>query len=280
MTLSKNGKRSQFVTSMARHGLLLQRKCACGGTPGVYGECAECKQKSLQKRLSVGMSNDPLELEADLIADQVMAMPSNSRIRLSPMHIQRFMGQSSEEEGVAPPSVDRVLSNFGRPLEPSLRDDMERRFGYDFSNVRVHTGVEAEQSAREVNAHAYTVGNNIVFGTARYAPGVNEGRRLVAHELTHIVQQSQATKFKTGATNKHSDLHSASQNFHHGIRSIYSSVENGVIGSLNSHADDGQAHKIVQARETDTSQTDRNSIAQKNPDKLRRVVDLLYGVTM
>jgi uncharacterized protein DUF4157 len=67
---------------------------------------------------------------------------------------------------------------------------MEQRFRHDFSRVRVHTGEAAEQSARDVNANAYTVGHNIVFGGGRFAPETNEGRRLIAHELTHVVQQS------------------------------------------------------------------------------------------
>ena len=93
----------------------------------------------------------------------------------------------------APASVDRVLASPGRPLESALRQDMEQRFGYDFSRVRVHSGGAAEQSALEVNAHAYTVDQNIVFGPSRFAPGTNEGRRLIAHELTHVVQQSNPT---------------------------------------------------------------------------------------
>ena len=67
---------------------------------------------------------------------------------------------------------------------------MGQRFGHDFSRVRVHSGGAAEQSARDVNANAYTVGHNIVFGAGRFAPGTHEGRRLIAHELTHVVQQS------------------------------------------------------------------------------------------
>ena len=81
---------------------------------------------------------------------------------------------------------------------------MEQRFGYDFSRVRVHSGAAAEQSARDVNAHAYTVGHNIVFGAGGFAPGTHEGRRLMAHELTHMIQQgdSEATfqgKLQVGA---------------------------------------------------------------------------------
>ena len=67
---------------------------------------------------------------------------------------------------------------------------MEPRFGYDFSRVRVHSGAAAEQSAKDVNAHAYTVAHDIVFGAARFNPLSDEGRRLLAHELTHVVQQS------------------------------------------------------------------------------------------
>jgi len=66
---------------------------------------------------------------------------------------------------------------------------MEPRFGHDFSQVRVHSGSDAEQSAQDVHANAYTVGHNIVFGTGRFAPGTYEGRRLIAHELTHTIQQ-------------------------------------------------------------------------------------------
>jgi outer membrane protein OmpA-like peptidoglycan-associated protein len=71
---------------------------------------------------------------------------------------------------------------------------MGQRFGYDFSRVRVHSGAAAEQSARDVSAHAYTVGHNIVFGADRFAPGTNDGKRLLAHELTHVVQQNGASQ--------------------------------------------------------------------------------------
>ncbi len=67
---------------------------------------------------------------------------------------------------------------------------MEQRFAYDFSQVRVHPGAAAEQSAQDVNANAYTVGHDIMFATGRFAPETHQGRRLIAHELTHVVQQS------------------------------------------------------------------------------------------
>jgi len=169
---------------------LLQRKCACGNYTVAGGECAECgKNKSrLQRQLAIGASNDPLELEADRVADQVMATPVHSAV--SGPRIQRYAGQASAYMDTVPPSVDRVLASSGRSLEPMLRQDMESRFGHDFSQVRIHTGDLAEQSARAVNANAYTVGHNIVFSADSLSPGTSKGRRLIAHELTHVVQQS------------------------------------------------------------------------------------------
>lgn len=170
---------------------ILQRKCACGSHTSAGGECEECVAKKgiLQRKLAIGDSNDPLEQEADRVADQVMSTPLNLAINRTPPKIQRFTGQENDGMNTAPPSVERVLASSGRPLESALRQDMEGRFGYDFSQVRVHTGGVAEQSARDVNAHAYTVGNNVVFGAGRFVPGTNEGQQLIAHELTHVVQQ-------------------------------------------------------------------------------------------
>jgi len=86
-------------------------------------------------------------------------------------------------------SVGNVLRSSGNPLDPALKQDMEQRFGHDFSRVRVHADAKAQMSAQAVNANAYTVGNDIVFASGRYLPGLVEGRRLLAHELTHVVQQ-------------------------------------------------------------------------------------------
>jgi hypothetical protein len=139
----------------------------------------------------VNEPGDSYEQEADRIADQVLAMPAHPAVSSAPPRIQRFVGQSTGQAEAAPTSVDQALASPGRPLEPALRQEMEQRFGYDFSRVRVHSDAAAEQSAREVNAHAYTVGQNIVFGVGRFAPGTSEGRRLIAHELTHVVQQTE-----------------------------------------------------------------------------------------
>ncbi len=86
-------------------------------------------------------------------------------------------------------SVHEVLRSPGQPLDATTRAFMEPHFGHDFSGVRVHTDVKAAESARAVNALAYTVGSDVVFGNGHYVPQSNEGRRLMAHELTHVVQQ-------------------------------------------------------------------------------------------
>ncbi len=87
------------------------------------------------------------------------------------------------------PLIQSVLSSPGQPLDMATRSFMEPRFGQDFSGVRVHTDGQAAESARAVNARAYTVGRDVVFGAGEYAPGSGEGRRLMAHELTHVMQQ-------------------------------------------------------------------------------------------
>ncbi|MDN8615096.1 eCIS core domain-containing protein [Variovorax ginsengisoli] len=89
--------------------------------------------------------------------------------------------------------MDQVLQQAGSPIAPMLLRDMERRFDADFSAVRIHSGTMAAQSAREVAADAYTVGRNIVFGAGRRADGTGDGRRLLAHELAHVVQQRGAS---------------------------------------------------------------------------------------
>jgi hypothetical protein len=90
----------------------------------------------------------------------------------------------------APPLVHEALATPGRPLEAATRDAMEQSFGHDFGRVRVHTDARADASARAVSALAYTVGTDIVFAAGRYSPGTGAGRALLAHELTHVVQQN------------------------------------------------------------------------------------------
>ena len=103
--------------------------------------------------------------------------------------LQRKAAGDHEASG-APPIVDEVLRSPGQPLDSATCAFMERRFGHDFGGVRIHTDARAVQSTRAVDAHAFTVGRDVVFGTGQYAPTTVEGRKLIAHELTHVVQQS------------------------------------------------------------------------------------------
>ncbi len=176
-------------TSMSSASRVLQRKCACG-QHSQGGECEVCAKKKhkLQRKLMVGAGNDPLEQEADRVAEHVLSIPMHSSAVSMP-RIQRFSISSGEASGVAPESVDRALLSQGRPLDSTLQQEMSQRFSYDFSGVRVHTGSIADQSARELGAQAYTVKQDIVFAAGRFAPQTYSGRRLLAHEMTHVVQQ-------------------------------------------------------------------------------------------
>jgi uncharacterized protein DUF4157 len=129
----------------------VHRKCSCGSTGSGAGECPECKSQD-----GVGV-------------DRAAA--------------------GSKASGPVPSIVNQVLRSSGQPIDASMRTSMEDRFGYDFGAVRFHTDATAAQSAAAVSALAYTVGRHVVFGASQYSPGSDEGRRLIAHELAHVVQQ-------------------------------------------------------------------------------------------
>ena len=284
---------------------ILQRTCACGGVPGVTGECEACASRRLsrqwgptppaapeeslddeatvpvrragfvghrfkdftiqpkerfgvQAKLKIGQPNDKYEQEADRVADQVMRMPEpNSwgqqrRNRVWSGIVQRQPLEEREDEdeqiqakanpGLGQPSIQRLCpaceenlqrqlqsvkeedeekrkrlqmkpmsdsspeaspdlqkritslqQTRGQPLSPSERAFMEPRFGQDFSGVRIHTDARASEMARAVNARAFTVGRDVVFGAGQYQPRSSEGQQLLAHELTHVLQQGNKT---------------------------------------------------------------------------------------
>lgn len=112
--------------------------------------------------------------------------------------LQRKEADNSPTGSFVPPIVHEVLSSPGQTLDPATRAYMEPRFGHDFSRVRVHTDEKAAESARAVNAMAFTVGKDVVFGRGQYAPQVNGRRSLLAHELVHVVQQAQSHRSTRG----------------------------------------------------------------------------------
>jgi Domain of unknown function (DUF4157) len=175
-----------------RTNSVLQRKCASCGNHTIAGnECDDCRKNGsgLQAKLAVGVSDDLYEQEADRVADQVLSSSPQQGVKGAPVQVQRFAGGPQANVSSAPATVDHALSESGSPLSPSVRENMEQRFGHDFSQVRVHSSNSAAQSARDVNATAYTVGQDIVFGAGQFSPGTHDGQRLLAHELTHVVQQ-------------------------------------------------------------------------------------------
>ncbi|HEX6112597.1 MAG TPA: DUF4157 domain-containing protein, partial [Geminicoccaceae bacterium] len=177
----------------------------------------------LQTKLKVGEPDDMFEEEADRMADQVMRMADPQRTgpidqggKATADGIQRLCAECEDEvrrqpieekeeelrmkrrSGATPaigPGLQAqitALRGGGQPLSPALRGFFEPRFGHDFSRVRVHADSDAADRARAVRARAYTVGRNIVFGAGEYAPATMEGKRILAHELTHVVQQQSA----------------------------------------------------------------------------------------
>ena len=161
----------------------------------------------IQTKLAINKPGDEYEQEADSVAEQVMRMPEpklqrtcacggvcpeckEGQLSQESKHLQtKRVRASNTEQVAAPPIVQDVLQSPGQPLQPAVRAFMETRFGHDFSQVRVHADAMASESARAVNALAYTVGNDIVFNMGRYAPDTTVGRQLLAHELVHVRQQ-------------------------------------------------------------------------------------------
>jgi len=159
---------------------------------------------AVQTKLTISEPGDEHEREADRVADEVMRMPDGpvGDITAAPGHVQRMCDECEDEiqrkpddrardvsHALAP--SQRLVPGLGRPLPTSVRQFMEPRFGHDFSRVRIHTDGAAARSAAALHARAYTLGHDLVFGAGRYAPATDEGRRLLAHELVHVVQQGQ-----------------------------------------------------------------------------------------
>ena len=158
----------------------------------------------IRPKLLVGQVNDPFEHEADRVADEVLRFPDREiSVGAAPRQISRKCAACEDDEQLlrkashvaepapaeAPSFVREVLGSPGQPLDAATRAYFEPRFRHDFTQVRVHTDSEAAASARAVQARAFTVGPDIAFGPGQYAPATQTGLRLLAHELTHVVQQ-------------------------------------------------------------------------------------------
>jgi hypothetical protein len=180
-----------------------------------------------QAKLTVNDPGDQYESEADQVAAQVMSAPASApsssvqrtgpedeelqmkpdpsiaqreaadddelQMKADTSVLQRKGGDDLEDKDVSG-VVDQGLSGGGQALDSDTREFMESRFGHDFSQVRVHSDSAASESAQGVAARAYTVGPDIAFKHGQYQPGSASGKELLAHELTHVVQQGGAAR--------------------------------------------------------------------------------------
>jgi hypothetical protein len=165
------------------------------------------KVAGIQSKLKISEHEDIYEHEADRVAEQVMQMPEPGIQRKCPgdknclleddqKKKNRLVQLKVDGSGAGRVSTpDNLMSNLGHghQLDSHIRSFMEPRFGYDFSDVMVHTDSNASKSAHKMNASAYTFGNDVVFGKGQYTPGTKIGRQLIAHELTHVIQQGSGT---------------------------------------------------------------------------------------
>ncbi|MEO6949664.1 MAG: DUF4157 domain-containing protein [Ginsengibacter sp.] len=161
-----------------------------------------------QPKLTINQPNDVYEKEADAMADKVMRMPENNQLFFSPNPfpvsvVQRKCAHCKEEEKIqrkdnntTETGADSTVENYvgslngkGKSLSAEEKTFFEPKFGYDFSGVQLHTNTAANLSAKSINSLAYTHGNHIVFGQDQYQPNTHSGKKLMSHELTHVVQQ-------------------------------------------------------------------------------------------
>jgi hypothetical protein len=164
-----------------------------------------------QPKLAINQPNDVYEQEADAMAEKVMRpgnylQNQNTFFKPSVSSVQRKCAHCEEEEKkqvqrketdattMASSTTENYISSIngsGNKLSPDERNFFEPKFGTDLSNVRIHTGTQANESAKSISALAYTHGNNIIFANNQYQPFTDPGKKLLAHELTHVMQQSQ-----------------------------------------------------------------------------------------
>ena len=184
---------------------VVQRKCACGGIAGPGGECEECREKRifLQSNARTSDRAAPTNSAVPAIVDDVLRTPGEpldpaTRVSMEPRFGHDLpSGQTRPRaalSGSAGLTIGPPDDHLESEAEATAEGIMSARPGsigqrYDLSHVRVHTDDRAAASARALDAHAYTVGHDVVFGTGEYAPDTSRGARLLAHELTHVVQQ-------------------------------------------------------------------------------------------
>src|SRR5690554_1564495 len=161
----------------------------------------------IQPKLTIGSPGDPYEREADAVADNVMRMPESGFIQRKCTHCEEEKGlqrkplsqvaipflQAKSEATVNDDVANSIQSSKGggSALDADINSFMSDRFGYDFGSVKIHTDRRSVQLNQNLNARAFTVGNDVYFNEGQYRPGSSEGKHLLAHELAHVVQQGE-----------------------------------------------------------------------------------------
>ncbi len=153
----------------------------------------------IQTKLQLGQANDKYEQEADKVADRITAMPDSQTVNRhagAEDYLIQAKNNTNSALAVPPGTASDIhsIEGAGRSLPASERTYFEPRFGRDLSSVRIHTNKRAAEISQSIKARAFTYGNNLVFGAGQYAPGTSPGKKLLAHELTHYVQQSGGSK--------------------------------------------------------------------------------------
>ena len=216
--LQKNNKQNNVTRQKftSHPGQILQRKCACGGNAGHDEECEDCKkEKVFPKRrqninsappgINISSPNDIYEKEADESASRIMRSDdnpvySNINSKVSGVIQRKVNKNKSPSQGQ---DINEVISSSpGKSLDIDTLNFMELGFGYDFHNVKIHNDSLAHKSSEDLNAFAYTYGNHIVFAANQYQPHTFSGRKLLAHELTHIIQQNKNLTLKNKISRK------------------------------------------------------------------------------
>jgi len=174
-------------------------------------------------------STDRYEQEAEQVSSQLMQSGNsqNSFFTASPITISRMASQSPGEQNdwnKKTPEVSELLKAGGQPLPATVKRFFESRMGYDFGRVRIHYNAAAVKTAHSINALAYTAGNNIVFGQHQFNPDSYHGKKLLAHELTHVVQQNNVN----GKINKKTDDQLSETNYVRDVSETIRSLESEV----------------------------------------------------
>ncbi|QHT70500.1 DUF4157 domain-containing protein [Rhodocytophaga rosea] len=204
MNFGNGGYTNQVVQAMYgySHQVPLQLKAEPEDEPQAPQEIP------LQRKLTIGSPDDNYEKEADAIANQVMQMPEpavqrkcahcqaeEGKVQLKPAasSITPFIQTKASQAGTTTDAISHQLESSrggGSPMADHTRNFMENRFGADFTDFRIHTGSQAVQLSHQLNAQAFTTGKDIYFNEGNYSPESSGGKHLLAHELTHTIQQA------------------------------------------------------------------------------------------